>query len=360
MWKHLLIHFLKHWVKVSGLHGYTAETLKQFVPALVYTMYDGYYIYTPYNNYAPEPDRISSQYENDYNQQPSNAPGLKPYVYYTEILVGAGSGGTDVVVNYTLDNYITVYGIFGGQYMEKAGYLIYDPSHIPGSAVGGWTYKGVAIGSEVLRENVIAIDQDNNFWEAVRVSGVPAAQQDVNYVYYEGVKNYNYRGSWHTIDGEGLKLSLNAPAPPVIGSPTIDTSAIDYITDAIDFTTWVTANLGGGNPVFNFNAGTGNDPEDPNSLFNRRRRETIKNSIQENLEAVFQTFNNAGGASYDFRLPEIEETKWDMIIDNICIVSFLQGMPIGKKYYNGYFVVANNINKEFINKNAIYISHASR
>ena len=30
--------------------GYTKETLENYVPAIVYTMYDGYYIYTPYTN----------------------------------------------------------------------------------------------------------------------------------------------------------------------------------------------------------------------------------------------------------------------------------------------------------------------
>ena len=30
--------------------GYTKTTLQNYVPALVYTMYDGYYIYSPYKN----------------------------------------------------------------------------------------------------------------------------------------------------------------------------------------------------------------------------------------------------------------------------------------------------------------------
>lgn len=30
--------------------GYNQDILKEYVPALVYTMYDGYYIYSPYTN----------------------------------------------------------------------------------------------------------------------------------------------------------------------------------------------------------------------------------------------------------------------------------------------------------------------
>ena len=33
-----------------GASGYDQESLQQFIPAIVYTMYDGYYIYSPYTN----------------------------------------------------------------------------------------------------------------------------------------------------------------------------------------------------------------------------------------------------------------------------------------------------------------------
>ena len=32
------------------LNGYTGETLNNYIPALVYTLYDGFYIYSPYKN----------------------------------------------------------------------------------------------------------------------------------------------------------------------------------------------------------------------------------------------------------------------------------------------------------------------
>lgn len=33
-----------------NMAGYNQDELKEYVPALVYTMYDGYYIYSPYTN----------------------------------------------------------------------------------------------------------------------------------------------------------------------------------------------------------------------------------------------------------------------------------------------------------------------
>ena len=44
-----------------NMPGYDKETLSEFVPALVFTMYDGYYMYSPYDN---ELDRNNSE-END-------------------------------------------------------------------------------------------------------------------------------------------------------------------------------------------------------------------------------------------------------------------------------------------------------
>ena len=42
-----------------GQSGYSEEELKSFVPALVYTLYDGYYIYTKYNNVVTESNTIN-------------------------------------------------------------------------------------------------------------------------------------------------------------------------------------------------------------------------------------------------------------------------------------------------------------
>ena len=103
-----------------NLSGYTKESIQEYVPALVYTMYDGYYIYSPYKNVAY--DDANDKYV-DYPKMNSNKIqyGLKPYVYYSKRYTGTGY---DLVINYSLDNYITVRGFLGGNYINKSGYVI--------------------------------------------------------------------------------------------------------------------------------------------------------------------------------------------------------------------------------------------
>ena len=87
-----------------GVGGYGTNYLKPYVPAMLFTLYDSYYIY------APTYDNGELEYI------------LKPSVAYSQRYV---QGNTDVVINYTLDNYITVYGNVNGEYVRKSGYLNY-------------------------------------------------------------------------------------------------------------------------------------------------------------------------------------------------------------------------------------------
>lgn len=124
------------------LKGYDKEYLSNYVPALLYTMYDGYYIYSLYNNsvnvdqngkviyqqdLASTTNPQLSSNEKDIRNESSNIQyGLKPYVYYS--CEYAEDNQYDIVVNYTLDNYITVMGSYvdNGQtkYISKSGFYI--------------------------------------------------------------------------------------------------------------------------------------------------------------------------------------------------------------------------------------------
>ena len=42
--------FKNSMVSTFRLNGYTEDDLNNYIPALVYTMYDGFYIYSPYEN----------------------------------------------------------------------------------------------------------------------------------------------------------------------------------------------------------------------------------------------------------------------------------------------------------------------
>ena len=54
-------------------------------------------------------------------------------------------------------------------------------------------------------------------------------------------------------------------------------------------------------------------------------------------------------------MPKISETDWELLENNVCIATFLQGMKVGGKTYNNYAVIANNFNKEYVDENDIYI-----
>ena len=86
-----------------GSSAYKKEDLEPYIPALLYTLYDGYYLYGDYQNVV-----TINNGKQDYSTQNSNEltskSGVKPFIYYT--CEYEGSGKFNIVINYTLDNYI--------------------------------------------------------------------------------------------------------------------------------------------------------------------------------------------------------------------------------------------------------------
>lgn len=105
--------------------------------------------------------------------------------------------------------------------------------------------------------------------------------------------------------------------------------------------------------IFDFNYSKGIESEDSN--FNTHRIEVIKYSVERNLSVAISNYNNYSGASTDFQMPKLKDTDWDRIIDNISIISFLQGINIGGKVYNGYSIINNNKNLDVVTEDSIYI-----
>ena len=95
--------------------GLGKQELKEYIPAMLYTLYDGYYVYGAYDNVASASDKI--EYSKKYNLSRKEY-GLKPYIYYS-CEYADKNGNYDLIVNYTLDNYITV----TGSYRDKDGIM---------------------------------------------------------------------------------------------------------------------------------------------------------------------------------------------------------------------------------------------
>ena len=332
-----------------NLAGYDKDTLQSYVPALVYTMYDGYYIYSPFTNTLTEEDEGITYTDGE------KIYGLKPYIHYSCRYV---NGSTDVVITYTLDNCITVEGTIGGEAVYKTGYLL-DDVNVSGS--GTVTYRDTTIGQESLSELV-------KYYE----NGELKEKYNCPYTKIDGVKTYNE-------DNHSSFTMLNGvKTPNATNYGTTDSSAIEYYKNAYEFTNWVRNNLGdlttsnivdengayntlqeefgSGLNIFGTKQGNAENIEDPNSDFNQHRLAVIRYTIEKNLSIAIANYNRyAPDITTNFQMPELQEDEWEEILNNVSIISFMQGLSIGGKIYNGYSIVTNTKTKEVVNTDAIYI-----
>lgn len=343
-----------------NMAGYNQDIIKEYVPALVYTMYDGYYIYTPFTNKINEDEDSSDDAE---YHDGDKIYGLKPYVHYS---CRYKNGNIDVVITYTLDNCITVEGTIGGKGVYKTGYLL-DDVNVSGDTC---TYRGVTINKEnELKENLKAYMNGSTSSENILIEGNYICQK-VNGVKYYYVDNVSGKDPiWVSILNDRVYESTSTAY-----STTENTSAIDYYKNAKEFTKWVRDNLGNlkttdavdenGNSlgdVFGTNEyifdRTGDiNIEDSNSLFNQQRLAVIRYSIEKNLSIAIANYNNYTDVSTNFQMPQLKEDEWEQIINNVSIISFMQGLSIGGKVYNGYSIVTNTKTEEVVNTDAIYLT----
>ncbi len=186
------------------------EELKTYIPAILYTLYDGYYVYGTYDNIVNTVGGVSY---NENAQVNKKEYGLKPYVYYSCEYQGTTDNNVeyDIIVNYTLDNYITVTGKFGNMYISRSGYYIdYNKVEVPVNGTEPVSfdkkivtlYPGsdneVKIGPEELGEYLITIDLYRNKEKPTetdyRVSQQEGEQDPnakyYNYIIYNNVKYY--------------------------------------------------------------------------------------------------------------------------------------------------------------------------
>lgn len=325
--------------------------LSVFVPAIVFNLYDGYYIYSSYNNVytAPNGDNAKVKIDDNANYQ----DGLHPYIYYSGKY---NINGEEIIVNYTLDNAITVYGKFNGKYQTKSGYLI-DPRKVnKDEEKKTLTYDGVEIGPEILKEHLLIV-KDNGTVEP----------GDYEYIVYKNRKVYKEEGTNGSEDkyfwyNNGKKTYLqseeNNLKEYIKGTGFKSTSAYEYYTEAKDFSEWVIKELGSikqdGKCIFDTTQAD-NDPMVSSSVFNEHRIAVIRKSIETNLTTAIANYNSQSGSTYEFVMPKIDEVSWYSIENNVSIISFMQGMPIGQKYFNDYSVITNTKNEEVINSQSVYV-----
>lgn len=106
--------------------------------------------------------------------------------------------------------------------------------------------------------------------------------------------------------------------------------------------------------IFAINS-TNNNPESQDSDFVQHKRNAIKNSIQYNLNSTISTFNDTYySKEVAYRLPVLSSEDWENVLNNVSIVTFLQGLPCGTKKFNSYSVVKSNNNNTSVDIDNMY------
>lgn len=377
--------------------SYTRDEIRSCVPAMVYTLYDGYYIYGKrYNVYDVEWDTSSSEKEMEKVKIDTSATnsekydyGLRPFSYYS--CRYKVDNDNDVTINYTLDNFISVYGKVNGEYVNKSGFLI---SNISSDKWNGNEYKKATIAKTEKIEEYLKINKKPEIKEAIGTSREINLQDKMyQYVVYNSQKIYRGEADgvtyyfWYT-DGEA-KLVIDENVKENVRKQMDEegnNSATKYYVDAQKFTNWfytgdedrTTGNEGIGNKItqkdvilldqssdqigdLDFKVGDSEkifdkdeDPEDPGSKFNQHRMSIIKRTIESNLAIAINSYNS-NSDSYAFGLPKLNSEEWEKVTNNVCVIAFMQGLQLKGRYFNSYAVVPNDKNNEFVDTDAIYL-----
>lgn len=390
--------------------GYNSEVMKEYVPAVVFTMYDGYYTYSPFLNVLTNVGEANATdgYDSNYSNDGEKLEGLKPYVYYScRYKIG---DNTDFTIVYTLDNYITIQGMINGEYVYDYGYLYYianskNEEGIYKEGEHSYWYDGVNFtdtDTEELKEYV----GDTDEYSYAKINGKK---------YYLDENAYRDREGTVDIDGDTVSRKTGifyissttgernySQTKGYLGDATEEAndknfikyykaikhnkSAYEYYKNAYEFSNAVLksteridkagnkhdrgynlANLNS-NDVVIANENISNDItsleknikifdgkiQKAGSNFNQHRKAVIRNVIETNLTTAIASFSS-GATNVEFIMPKISEEDWETIENDVCAISFMQGMSIGSKKYNGYSVVANTLTKEYVDENDIYI-----
>lgn len=346
-----------------GQAGYSQEELSGYIPALVYTLYDGYYIYTKYNNIA-EVDDTTGDTVIDLNSNDST-DGLKPFVYYSARYV---EGQNEAIINYTLDNYITVF-LSGPKatdgYETFSGYLV-NPNDITISG-STYRYKGINIVEENLSEaNITSYagkDQYDGTYDEMPYVYVDNSEGRREKAYYDGSRwfKYNVDGSTLNYDDQTIVSELGSDPNKK------DNSARLYLEEAKNFSekvrtklSWInygdivdvsTEDLGISNAMASKQLIDFSDEGMEN--FEEHKKQIIRNSITTNLKATIAKMN--ANSAQSAKMPTLSELEWDRILNNTCLLAFMQGQNLGYNEYMGYTIVTNNLNREFVDPKLIYI-----
>ena len=400
--------------------GAKADTLKEYVPAVVFSLYDGYYVYSPFANTLTE----VTSYDKDFSEDNDIIRGLKPYVYYT--CRYTPNSNSDFFITYTLDNYITIQGKINDKYIYDCGFL-YDIATSKGgkgiyfnASNKSYEYMGIEFSennTEELKEYV-----GNKEYSYVKINGKkyyldedyysPAdrgngsislnnekyikSTSSIFFINDDGEKSYaqtrGYSASNSKEDNDTFIQYCNAIknnkssyeyfkhayefSRAVLGTPVAgyqDKAKTEInngyglqnliVNDSIYYKN--SDSLSGSSGITSFKSyGDGNryifqdsnySIENENSNFNAHRKNVIRYVIETNLSTSIAGYKDNTNSDIDYLMPKISETDWENIQNEVCVISFFQGMSVGSKIFNSYKVVPNSYTSEHVDEDDIYL-----
>ena len=407
--------------------GVIEKDIDIFIPAILFNLYDGYYIYGKYDDYHTDDNAIEkTNHDTGY--------GIRPFIYYA---CRYKKSGVDVVINYTLDNRITINGTTNSNtYVNESGYLIntagmiqpnlnyhdsvlYNKSELVNSLqinIGNNTY----IKPELTKERIVIVndtydpqdntgDKDTEFYYTIYKGNKYYISNETDAIEADYDKYRTTRAEKHYYDKDGYEKTEqeyidnpkyfyyrnNKKNAVSIGQYEVlnhltglttfkndlnrdvvyNDADVMYYNEAYYFSKKIQddtylKSLEQSNAVekdgSSINAETyfstvlngsfletsdTNNPLSDKSLFYNVKYNVIRKSIETNLSTAIANF----AANGDFYMPKIGEEEWEQIAHNVSVTAFMQGIPIGAKMFNDYQIVSNNVNKEVVLNNSIYI-----
>ena len=290
-----------------NLSLYNNEAIEEYIPAILFGLYDGFYMYAPSELITTDAagNAITTYKHN-----------LRNYVYYSERI--ERDNNNDIIIRYTLDNYVAVSGKVDGEYITRAGYLI-------------------------------NLNKCNQYVAPTITDPDDRGKATLNL-------NFTYNGAQIKQTEDLYYKKYDETSGNIVDDNKIgDTSAKSYYEEAIGFTTWFTRYV---TPITSSLANNyleinnSNDPEDENSLFVQHKRQIMREKIEGVLNSSITAY--ARRTEADYKMPKLLEEEWNKIYNNVSISAFVQGMDLGFKQYNYYCVLSSTNNQEYVNPNLMY------
>lgn len=368
-----------------GMTGYEEDVIKNYIPAIVYTLYDGYYIYSAYENTLD--DYTNSNLDNPTYKDEQTLNGLKPYIYYSCRYVG---NNYDIVITYSLDSYITIQGVVGNQPINDSGYLLTGVGY--DSVNDRYTYRGIAIEVEdgtqegfkqnmyLPNEGQVEPEDDTN---KINIQTGESQEQLAGWIVKSPYRKINGSKYYLNKDKEGNETVITLLNDNILPLQDVtqdeiknNDSAIQYYKEAYEFKERIKEyglehlstndavdtqgnKINQGSESFEIFSElydtTSTFIEDENSKYNSYKIEVIKNSIETNLITAISNYNKVSTSDVNFQMPKLEDYEWEQVTNNISVIAFMQGQNIGTKIYNGHAIVQNDISEDFVSEDSIYL-----